>query len=192
MSARPGPPPLVLLDSGALRRQQLIGGLENMLRSIPESPESFLTLQLTIDAAGVDRDAEALRHSLGKLRSRNVRLGRPELQHKLHEFSCELVPGSGPSFLRQQARETSLLKGGLRLIERWPRETECPGCLADRLLVDIHLPQHLVLDLEQILRIEKFVLAKGLVPDLLRARIQHSLLAEQGSFGLPRICHPGM
>jgi hypothetical protein len=57
--------PLVLLDSGVLRRQQLIGGLSNTSRSLPESPEFFLTLQLTIDAAGVNRDAEALRHSLG-------------------------------------------------------------------------------------------------------------------------------
>lgn len=138
-----------------------------------------MTLQLTIDTAGVNRDSEALCHSSGQLRSRNLRLGGPELYHKLHELGRELVAGSGTSFLRQQASETRLLKGGLRLIKRWPREPERLGCLADGLLVDIHMPQHLVLDLEQILRIEKLVVAKVLVLDLFRARIQDALLAEQ-------------
>jgi hypothetical protein len=95
----------------------------------------FLTLQLTIDAAGVNRDAEALCHSFGQLRSGNLRLGGPELRHKLHGFAREFVAGSGTALLRQQASEASFLKGRLRLIERWGEKPKAlaawlTGCLS--------------------------------------------------------------
>jgi len=50
-------------------------------------------------------------------------------------------------------------------------------CLTDRLLVDIHLSQHLVLDLHQVFRIEELVAAEALVLHCFRARIQRALFA---------------
>lgn len=145
--------------------------------------------QLTVDAARVNRDAEALCDSLGQLRTGDPRLGGSELCHKLHKLVRQLVPGPRTAFAWQQPSETSFLKGCLRLIERRTREAEPLCCLADRLLVDFHLPQHLVLHLQQIFRIEEVAAPKSLVPDVLGARIQCTRLAKKQSFGLWWIGH---
>ena len=56
---------LVLLAIGCLRRQQRAGDLPKESRLVPDSSEFFLTLQLTIDTARVNRDTEALCDSFG-------------------------------------------------------------------------------------------------------------------------------
>src|SRR5215831_8615568 len=95
------------------------------------SAEFFLTLQLTIDAAWVYRDTEALCDSFGQMRTGNVRIGRAEFRNEVHQFRRQLVSGARSAFLRQQAGESGYLKSRLCLIEGWPREAECLGCLTD-------------------------------------------------------------
>jgi hypothetical protein len=55
---------LVPLETGVLRRQQPAGDRRKKSQLVPDSPEFFLTLQLTIDTARVNRDTEALYNSL--------------------------------------------------------------------------------------------------------------------------------
>jgi hypothetical protein len=154
-----------------------------------DSLEFFLMSQSAIDTARVNRDAKALCDSIGQLRTGDSPLGCPDLRHKLHQLGGQLVPGSWPPFLWQQAGEASFLKRCLRLIERRTREAERFCCLADRFLVDLHLTQHLVFDLQQIFRIEEFGVPKVLVPNVPGTRIQRALLAQEGSLGLPWVGH---
>lgn len=90
---------LVWLPIGVLRRRQPAADLPTNSLLLPESAQFFLTLQLTIDTAWVNRNMEALGDSLGYLRTRDRRFGEPKLGHELHQFGCEFVPGTGPAFL---------------------------------------------------------------------------------------------
>lgn len=56
---------LVLLEIGFLRRQKPAGDLPKKSQLVPDSSEFFLTLQLAIDTARVNRDPEALCDSFG-------------------------------------------------------------------------------------------------------------------------------
>jgi len=127
--------------------------------------------QLAVDAARVNRDTETLCDPVGQLGTGDPRFGELKLCHKLHLFRPQLVPGSWPSFLWQQTGEARLLKSCLGLIERWPREAKRLGGLADRLFFDLYLPQHLVLDLQQVFPIEELAVLKALVMNILRPRI---------------------
>jgi len=145
--------------------------------------------QLTVDAARVNRDTEALCNSIGQLGGGDPRLGELNSCHKLHLFLPQLVSGSRSPFVWQQTGETRLLKSCLCLIERGSREAKRFGGLADRLLVDLYLAQHLVLDLQQVFRIEELAVSKTFVLHVLWSRIQNALLPEECAFGLARICH---
>src|SRR5689334_9146185 len=134
---------LALLGIGALRMRKPAGDRTGEPPPLGDSLEFFLMSQSAIDTARVNRDAKALCDSIGQLRTGDSPLGCPDLRHKLHQLGGQLVPGSWPPFLWQQAGEASFLKRCLRLIERRTREAERFCCLADRFLVDLHLTQHL-------------------------------------------------
>jgi hypothetical protein len=51
---------LVLLEIGVLRSRQPDGDPRKKPQLVPDSPKFFLTLQLTIDTARVNRDTEVL------------------------------------------------------------------------------------------------------------------------------------
>ncbi len=90
------------------------------------------------------------------------------------------MAGSWSALLRKQAREASLLERSLRLIKRWPRESEGFRRLIDRRFVDLDQAEHFVLDLQQIVGIEKLVAPEGFVLDVLWPRIERALLQSQG------------
>ncbi|SRR5579883_1144482 len=142
-----------------------------------------------VDAARVNGDAETVCNPIGQLCTGNVRLGCAELGDEVHQFRRQLVTGAWAAFLRQQTREPGILERGLSLVERWPGESESSRSLADRRLFDLDQSKHLVLDLQQIVGVEELVRPEGLVDDILRPRVERTLLAQEVSFGLPRIGH---
>lgn len=150
---------------------------------MPESP---------VDAARVNGDAETARNPICQLSAGDARLGGTGLGDETHQFGRELVTGSRTPLERQQTGEPGALKRGLSLVERWPGESENPRGLTDGRLFDLDQPKHLVLDLQQIVGIEELVRPEGLVDDILRPRVERALLAQEVSFGLPRIGHKCM
>src|ERR1700681_1152266 len=119
--------------------------------------------ELPVDAAWVNGNAKTFCDTVRQLRTGDARLVRPELHDEAHQFGRQLVAGPRAALVRKQAREACILKRCLSLIERWPRESKGAGCLADRRLVDLHQPEHFVLDLQQIVGVEKLVGPEGLV-----------------------------
>ena len=67
--------------------------------------------------------------------------------------------------MREQTEHSVLLKHRLRLVKRGAREAKGPRGLADGVLVDVNLAQHLVLDLQQVVGIEEIVVLKRGVGD---------------------------
>ena len=57
-------------------------------------------------------------------------------------------------------------------IDSGPRETGIQGCLSDRLAVDLHRPNRLIFELNQIVRIEELVLGKQWIADFFRVAIE--------------------
>ena len=90
----------------------------------------------------------------------------------------------GTALVRHQAGKAVLLEGRLRLVEGWPRKTEVRRRIRHGLAFGPHSAQHLVLDLDQIARIEEIVLEKQVVAHCFRVRVQRPLLLEGPEFGV--------
>ena len=103
----------------------------------------------------MDLAREALEHSLGEIGWTQRWLHPQQLLEKLHDLRAQLVRALGSWLLRQQPAESRNLEGRLCLIERRTREAERRGALGDRPRVDPHAPEHLVLDLHEIARVEE-------------------------------------
>ena len=103
---------------------------------------------------------------------------------KIQYRSRQLVGSMGTGLLRNQSSQTILLDGGLGLIKRGPRESGFVRRQADRGLFGLDPPQHLVLDLDQIVGIEEAVVLEQRRSDRFGVRVQDTLLAEQAAFGI--------
>src|SRR5262249_31138900 len=90
---------------------------------------------------------------------------RPWRSHKGEHFGRELVSLLGPSFVRDQRRQASLLESRLRLVKGGPREPEGGSRAAYWLPIALDAAQHLVLDLNQVAGIEKLVGQEQFVGD---------------------------
>src|SRR5215203_246705 len=66
----------------------------------------------------------------------------------------------------------------LGLIERRARQSESRSSFGDRCLVDLYTAKHLVLDLNQVLRIEEVAGLEERVRDSLGMRIEHAVLTK--------------
>lgn len=83
----------------------------------------------------------------------------------------ELVCLLGTAFVWDQAGKAILLEGRLSLVKRGSRKTEARRRIGNGLAFGPHPAQHLVIDLNQIPRIEELVLKKQLVADGFGARV---------------------
>ena len=92
----------------------------------------------------------------------------------------------GPAFLRDQPRQTALLKRRLRLIKRWPGNAKDGSRFGDRVTVFLHPAEHFVLHLQQIARIEKVIDQKQTVANLLGMRIEGGVRFERPEPNPPR------
>ena len=86
--------------------------------------------------------------------------------------------------LRNQSSQPILLESGLSLIERGPRQSGFVRRQVDRGLFGLYPPQHLVLDLDQIVGIEETAVLEQCGGDRLGVGVQDTLLAEEAAFGL--------
>jgi hypothetical protein len=126
---------------------------------------------------------EALLHLVHKLaRPRGGSL-RQHLLEEIDDVFGELVTFVGPRPVRDDPRKAfgfETLAGG---VERWPREPEPSGGLRHRISVDSDSPQHLVLDLDEVLRVEEVVFGEERVADRLRPSIEGTVLFEGTALG---------
>jgi len=82
------------------------------------------------------------------------------------------------ALVRQQAKHPILPVIILHLIKRSTRKAEGPSGVADGIVVDTDPTHHLVLDLEQVVGIEKIVVVKQGMGDRLGFRIEVAVPAE--------------
>ena len=87
------------------------------------------------------------------------------------------------SFLGEKTGQAIRLKGSHGLIEGNAGESKLLCRIDDRHAIDTDPSQHLVLDQQQVVRIEEFAVAKKWVDDSRRLGIEGALLAQGSIFG---------
>ncbi len=117
-------------------------------------------------------EAEALLDETDQIFSAQRRVLGLALQNIVHHLIAELVGSSGPWFARDQAREAAVRELLLCLVEGRAREAELRSGSAHRLAFESHSAQHLVLDLDQVPRVEEVVPVEQLVLDLFGVPVQ--------------------
>src|SRR6185437_13913096 len=122
--------------------------------------------------------SKPLLNGLGQLFGRKRRILGLLLDHKIHYFAGQLVPSLRATFVREQAEHTILLKSRLRLVEGGARKSESARSFADGLLIHVNLAEHLVLDLQQVVRIEEIAVLKQRVSNRFGLRIERAMPAE--------------
>jgi hypothetical protein len=129
------------------------------------------------------RDVESRPDPLRQLPPRHGRLGDPRGSHKRHHLGRQFVPAVRAPLARQQAGQARAAKGPLGLIKRRAGQTKGRRGAPDRLLIDLHLAQHLVLDLDEIVRIEELAVAEERMSDRPGAGIERAALAQHSALG---------
>src|SRR4051812_9828626 len=119
----------------------------------PRSTAFFLMAkQAAFDTSWMNLCAEAFLDSLHQIRQSNGRFVLAHLANECENLLGELVRLLGAALVWYQTGETVLLERRLRLIERGPRKAEVRRCIRHRLAFGPDPAQHLVLDLDQIVR----------------------------------------
>ena len=126
----------------------------------------------------MDPQAEALAHEVDQLAGAEFRLFALCRAQRLDHFVAELVGSPGAAPVRQQRRQAACLEGELCLVPGGPRDAEARSGTADGHAVFAHTAQHLVLDLEQVARIEECVGQEQLVANRVGTRVQTAMLLE--------------
>src|SRR5262249_34858587 len=129
-------------------------------------------------------ESDLLLNGFGQLLQTERRIFGSLLNNKLHHFVGQFVSSLGAAFVGEQAEDSILLKGRLCLVEGGTREAESTRSLADRISVYVDLPQHLVLDLKQVVGIEELAVLKQGVDDSFRSRIEGTMAAKRLSLFL--------
>jgi hypothetical protein len=128
-----------------------------MTRSAALTVVFFLPSYRALEAASVHVDTEAIVNPSQQRRHGEGRLLDALRRHKGQDRVGDFVRPVRPAFAGHQTRQPPRLEGGLRLIERGPRDAERVGRARDRLALHLHPPQHFVLHLHEIPRIEEVV-----------------------------------
>jgi hypothetical protein len=127
---------------------------------------------------------EVLLHQLCQPSDAQRRLGCSLLHQKLHNLHVQFVAASWASLQRNQAGQPGLLEGGLRMIERGAREPEGLRRLRNRMVVDLDLPEHLVLHLDHVVGVEEVAVLKQRMAHILGTRVERALLSQSLPFVL--------
>ena len=134
----------------------------------------FLPRQSALDAAWMNRNAELFLNRGSQLSYAQRGLFGSGLLHIAEHFGRQLVRSPRPTFFGNQTGQSLSLKIQLGLIVGRARKSKGGSRLTDRLLLDLHAAQHLVLDLDQVVGIEELVLMEQRVLYLLWARVKTS------------------
>jgi len=126
-----------------------------------------------------------------KLRPRQVDVRGPLLLHELHDVVGQLVRATRSRLVRQKSGQTFAVEGRLRLVERLSGEAKRARDGRHRLVIDTHATQHLVLDLEQVVRVEERVVGEERIGDRVRVCVQKSVSLQRPMLGsaLRFVCH---
>lgn len=143
-----------------------------------------MTLQLALNAAGMHLQTESLLDRIGQLLNGERSIRRSLLGDELHDLGGQLVATLWPALVRKQTGKSVLAKSCLRLVEGWPGQSEGFGGLADGVLVDVNLAQHLVLDLGEIVGIEEVGGLKQRMGDGFRMGVEGAVAAKRLALGL--------
>lgn len=103
----------------------------------------------------MDREVELSFDLSGQRAGMNLRIPRLSLLNKAHNLCGELVCTLRATPARQQSCESLALKGHFSLIVRWAGHAEERGGLGLGGALVLHMTQHLVFDLHEVLRIEE-------------------------------------
>jgi hypothetical protein len=108
---------------------------------------------------------------------RDGRLAVALLTKEVRDTVGELVRTTWAGPTRNQTRQAMTLIQRLRLIHRWSRKAEYRRSRTEGHSLDAHAPQHLVLDLKEIVRIEELVSSEQGVLNVVGAGMEIALPA---------------
>src|SRR5262245_26830956 len=121
-----------------------------------ESGDFFsAALQGAFDAAGMDHQVEVLVNQLREGGGPEQRVAKPVLEQEFDDAVGELVGVTGSGSLRDQARQAGAVVERLGLIEDGTGEPERLGYRGDGGPLDANASEHLILDLDQVARVEE-------------------------------------
>jgi hypothetical protein len=143
----------------------------------------FLPQQPALDAARMYLNLESLADGLGQLLCGQGSICNLLLSYELHNLAGQLVAALRTPLERKQAKESALLKGCLRLIERRAGKPEGARGFADGAFVDVDMAQHLVLDLHQVVGIEEVAVLEQRIGDGFRMWVESAVTAKRLAFG---------
>lgn len=103
---------------------------------------------------------------------------RAVLEHEVQNGRRKFVRSMRTTLAGNQPYQALLRNRLLGLIEHRPRKPEGRGCFGHGSVVDLHTTQHLVLDLQQVLRIEEVARLEQRIRDGLRVWVEDALLAK--------------
>src|SRR5947209_4176303 len=134
----------------------------------------FFPQQWPLDAPRVNLDEELSLCKLGQLREAQRWL-RFLLRHEEgHYCRRKFVAALRTALQRCQPRQSGFGKTELGLIEGGAGEPKLPCSLRNRLVVDMDLPEHLVLDLNHVVGIEKVAALEQRMVHILRTRVERA------------------
>jgi hypothetical protein len=136
------------------------------------------------DRARVNGQAKTGSDALGKSGRPQRRIGEPFLAHEGHDGIVHFVSAARAPLTRKKTRQASPLEGRPCLVDRRPRKSEILCGAANRFAVDPNAPEHLILDLDQIVRVEETILVKEFVSDSLGMMMKGAETAQGLAFAI--------
>jgi hypothetical protein len=134
--------------------------------------------QRAFDASWMHAEAKSIAHLLGECGHAQGRFGFEPFVDKGHDGLGELVRTLGSLLGWQEPRHTRAFEGRSCLVEGRSGESKVQRGLTRRTAFFAHRPQHLVLHLDRVARIEEGIVLEQGVCDLLRVRMQCSPACE--------------
>jgi hypothetical protein len=138
--------------------------------------------QSAFDAATVYAHTEPLAHEDDQVLQAQCGVLGAHPHQLRDDLVGKLVGAVWATFAGQEARHAALGEGFASLIKGRARETKSRGCARDRHTIDPDLPQHFVLDLQQIVGIEEDAALKERIGDVLGVRMQGAAHPQKFSF----------
>lgn len=139
-----------------------------------------------LDCARVNGEAETGSDALGKSCGPQGRIGEQFLAHEGHDGIVHFVSAARATLGRKKTRQAGPLENRSCLVDRGPRKSEILGRAANRLSVHAHASEQLVLDLDQVVRVEETILLKEFVGDPLGVGMKGAEVAQGLAFAIGR------
>lgn len=143
-----------------------------------------MSRQRALDAARMHAEAKSIVHLLGECRHAQGSVGFDPFVDKGHDGLGELVRTLGSLLGGQKPRHPRTFEGGSCLVEGRSGESKVQRSLTRWAALFAYGPQHLVLHLSCVARIEEGIVLEQGVGDLLRVRMQGSPVCELFALGV--------